>query len=204
VDDVLEEIRGLTATYGVRKVFFIDSGFNVQPEHAKALCQALISSSQKLRWNSYLRSGECDDELVELMKRSGCSLVLLTGTGHEYSSAQDQAAALDGLRHLTDVCHRSDLPFVITIAFGGIGEDETTVEQKLAFLRQVEPRFAALRVGIRVLPKTPIAKAALEEGLISSDSELIRPTFYTADGVKPWLAERLRAEAADQPRWNLS
>ncbi len=111
---------------------------------------------------------------------------------------------MDGLRDLTDVCQRSDLPFALTIAFGGIGEDETTVEQKLAFLRQVEPRFAALRVGIRVLPNTPIAKAALEEELISSDSELIRPTFYMADGVKPWLAERLRAEAADQPRWNVS
>ncbi|MCH8186918.1 MAG: cobalamin-dependent protein [Chloroflexi bacterium] len=204
VDDVLEEVRGLTATYGIRKVFFIDSGFNIQPEHAKALCRALISSSQRLRWNSYLRSGECDDELVELMKRSGCSLVLLTGTGNEYSSAQEQVAALDGLRNLTSVCHRAGLPFALTIAFGGIGEDEATVEQKLAFLRQVEPRFAALRVGIRVLPNTPTARAALEEKLISSESELITPTFYTADGVKTWLAERLRAEAAGQPRWNLS
>ena len=40
--------------FGVRKVFFIDSGFNVPMPHAKALCRTLIEEDLKVRWNSYL------------------------------------------------------------------------------------------------------------------------------------------------------
>ena len=43
----------------------------------------------------------------------------------------------------------------------------------------------------------------LEEGLISDESELIRPTFYLAEAVKPWIVDHLRAEADQHPRWNL-
>ena len=46
--------------------------------------------------------------------------------------------------------------------------------------------------------------AALDEGLIESQSELIKPTFYIAEGVRDWLGDRLREEVAKRPRWNLS
>ncbi len=34
--------------FGVRKVFFIDSGFNVPMPHAKALCRTLIEEDLKV------------------------------------------------------------------------------------------------------------------------------------------------------------
>ncbi len=41
--------------FGVRKVFFIDSGFNVPMPHVKALCRTLIEEDLKVRWNSCAR-----------------------------------------------------------------------------------------------------------------------------------------------------
>ena len=80
--DVVEEVRRLLQRdFGIRKVFFIDSGFNIPLPQAKALCQALLQANVRIRWNSYLQPGEGDAELIELMRRSGCSLALITGTG---------------------------------------------------------------------------------------------------------------------------
>jgi radical SAM superfamily enzyme YgiQ (UPF0313 family) len=201
--EVVEEVRRLRHDYGIRKVFFIDSGFNTPLHHAKALCQALIQADLGVRWNSYLRPGEGDAELIALMQRSGCPLALLAGTEGASAEPLELGMHLERVGMLTSLCRQGDLPFTLAMGFGTPGETRTTVEQKLAFLRQAAPAFATLRVATRVLPHTPLAKLALEEGLIQTEADLLRPTFYLAAGVRDWLVEHLRAAAAAEPRWHL-
>lgn len=200
-EEVVDEIRNLNADYGINKVFFIDSGFNIPVEHAKTLCRAIIDSGIKIRWNSYVRPGHGDDELVHLMKKSGCSLALLAESGRGGSGLGER---LDGLGVMGHLLQEAGLPFSLNISFGEPGESEETVDQKLSLLRQVEPSFAVLRLGSRVLPNTPAAKRAVEEGMVESESDLIRPVFYISEEVREWLPDRLKEEAASRPRWNLT
>ena len=154
--DVVEEVRRLQRDFGIRKVFFIDSGFNIPLPQAKALCQALLQANVRIRWNSYLQPGEGDAELIELMRRSGCSLALITGTGgmgaHPPSSRPTRATG-----KTDQLVPPERLPLPLSMNFGDPGETRATVEQKLAFLRQATPAFATLRVGTRVLPHTSLA-----------------------------------------------
>lgn len=203
VDEIIEELRRLQRDFGIRKVFFIDSGFNVPLPRAKELCQALIDADLGMRWNSYMRPGEGDAELIELIQRSGCSLALLAGIEGANAEDVDLDERLDRVRQFTTLCTQGDLPFTLALNFGNPGETRATVDQKLAFLRQTAPAFATLRVGTRVLPHTHLAKTALEEGLITAEADLLQPTFYLATGVRDWLADYLRAAAATQPRWHL-
>ena len=200
-DEVVDEVRGLNSEFGINKIFFIDSGFNIPVDHAKTLCRAIIDSGIKVRWNSYVRPGHGDDELIRLMKQSGCSLALLAESGRGGGELGDR---LDGLGVMGHLCQEAGLPFALNISFGEPGENQGTVDQKLSLLRQVEPAFAVLRLGTRVLPNTPVANTAIEEGMIESESDLIRPVFYISEEVRYWLPDRLRAEAASRPRWNLT
>ena len=90
------------------------------------------------------------------------------------------------------------------MSFGEPGETEDSVERKLSLMKQVEPSFVVARAGVRALPGTPVAAAAVDEGMIGSESDLIEPVFYMDEAVRDWLPDRLRAEAAERPRWNLS
>ena len=200
-DEVLNEVKGLNSEFGINKIFFIDSGFNIPVDHAKTLCRAIIDSGIKIRWNSYVRPGHGDDELMRLMKQSGCSLALLAESGRGGGELGDRLDRLGVMGHL---CQEAGLPFALNISFGEPGESQDTVDQKLSLLRQVEPAFAVLRLGSRVLPNTLVASAAIEEGIVESESDLIRPVFYISEEVRDWLPDRLKAEAADRPRWNLS
>lgn len=203
VEEIIEELRWLQRDFDIRKVFFIDSGFNVPLSRAKELCQALIDADLAIRWNSYMRPGAGDAELIELMQRSGCSLALLAGADGANAEHVDLGERLDKVRQFTTLCTQGDLPFTLAINFGNPGETRATVEQKVAFLHQTAPAFATLRVGTRVLPHTHLAKTALEEGLITAEADLLQPTFYLATGVRDWLVEHLRTAAATQPRWRL-
>ena len=199
--EVVDEIRSLDNNFGINKVFFIDSGFNIPAEHAKATCRAIIDAGLRVRWNSYVRpSDDADAQLMGLMKESGCSLALMAEGGRGGESLVDRLA---GLERMSGLCREVDLPFTMNMTFGEPGDSESSVEQKLDFLKRVDAAFSVLRVGTRVLPNTGAAQTALREGLIESESELMRPTFYTDASVRGWIADRLREEAAEYPRWNL-
>ena len=198
--EVVDEIADLNARYGVSKIFFIDSGFNIPLEHAKKLCRAVIESGVKIRWNSYVRAGSGDLELAELMKRSGCSLALMAESG----KGEGLRERLDGMEALAGVFRAADLPFSVNIGFGETGETQETVKLKTAMLDRIEPAFVALRVGTRILPNTAAARTAMSDGLIKSESDLAAPVFYIDREARGWLPHRLRAEAARRPRWNLS
>ncbi len=200
-DEVVDEVRNLNTEFGINKVFFIDSGFNIPVDNAKALCRAIIESGIKIRWNSYVRPGHGDDELAQLMKKSGCSLALLSESG---GGGRDLAERLDRLGVMGHLFQEAGLPFSLNISFGEPGESQETVDQKLSLLRQTEPSFAVLRLGSRVLPNTPVAQKSVEEGMIESESDLIRPVFYISEEVRDWLPDRLKEEAASRPRWNLT
>ena len=199
--EVVDEIRALDNDFGINKVFFIDSGFNIPAEHAKATCRAIIDAGLRVRWNSYVRpSDDADAELMGLMKESGCSLALMAEGGRGGEGLDDRLA---GLERMSGLCREADLPFTMNMTFGEPGDSESSVEQKLDFLKRMDAAFSVLRVGTRVLPNTGAAQTALREGLIESESELMRPTFYTDASVRDWIADRLREEAAEYPRWNL-
>jgi hypothetical protein len=199
--EVVDEIRALDDKFGINKMFFIDSGFNIPAEHAKATCRAIIDAGLRVRWNSYVRpSDDADAELMGLMKESGCSLALMAEGGRGGEGLDDRLA---GLERMSGLCREVDLPFTMNMTFGEPGDTESSVEQKLDFLKRVDAAFSVLRVGTRMLPNTAVAQTALSEGLIESESDLMRPTFYTDAGVRDWLADRLREEAAEYPRWNL-
>ena len=199
--EVVDEVRALNEDYGINRIFFIDSGFNIPPEHAKSICRAVIASEVKIRWNSYVRPGYGDDELLRLMKESGCSLALLAESGR---GGGDLAERLDRLGVMGHMMQEAGLPFALNISFGEPGETEDSVERKLSLMKQVEPSFVAVRAGVRALPGTAVAAAAVDEGMIGSESDLIEPVFYMDEAVRDWLPDRLRAEATERPRWNLS
>ena len=205
VEEVVQEVREMKDRFGLRKVFFIDSGFNLPLPHAKALCQSIIEAALKVHWNSYLAPvpEACDDEVLDLMKRAGSGVMIMKGVaGHDL----EEEPLEKRLSPLREVCHRCDeagLHYIISQFFGEPGETAETVEAKLSFLRDIRPSLVNLRVGVRIRPGTDVAQAARQEGLISDENELIRPTFYLADTVKDWIVDRLKAEAGSQPRWNV-
>ena len=157
-----------------------------------------------MRWNTCLASFNVDTELVRLMKDAGCALVLMGNRGgdpHDGTGSLEEQ--MEAQLEVPRLCEEGGLHYTIARTFGEPGETRETVENKLDFLRRINPALANLRVGVSVMPGTDVASLALEEGLIADESELIEPTFYIAEEVRDWIVPYLQEQAAQNPRWNL-
>ncbi len=204
IDDVVAEVKDLWERYQLRKVFFVDNGFNFPLDHAKSLCSALIEADLGVRWNTCLASFNVDAELVRLMRDAGCALVLMGNRGGDpHDGAGSLEEQMEAQLEVPRLCEEGGLHYTVARTFGEPGETRESVENKLDFLRRINPSLANLRIGVSVMPGTDVASLALAEGLISDESELIEPTFYIAEEVRDWIVPYLQEQAAQNPRWNL-
>ena len=203
IEEVVAEVKDMRQRLGLGKFFFIANGFNVPLYHAKSFCKALIDSDLKIEWNTGLVPLDCDQELIGLMKESGCGLAIIGDLVVDAHDPADLAIRLDQMLRACRLCEEGALPYAVGQTFGAPGETVETVEQKLDFLRGIDPAVANLRVGIRMLPGSKSADQARSEGQVFDDGDLLQPAFYVADSVKGWIVDHLQAEASQHPKWSV-
>ena len=203
IPEVIAEVKDLKQRLGLSKFFFIANGFNIPPDHAKAFCRALIDAGLDIEWNTGLVPESCDRESIDLMKESGCGLVIIGDLVVDAHDPDDLAIRLGRMLQVCRLCEDGGLPYTVGQTFGAPGETRETVEQKLDFLRDINPAVANLRVGIRMLPGSKSADQARSEGRIFENGDLLLPTFYVASSVEGWIVDHLQAEASHNANWSV-
>ena len=72
IENVIQELRLLVEEYGVKHIFVGDSTFVVDKERAMEMCRRFKSVNLDFKWECLVRVDSMDEELMELMKESGC------------------------------------------------------------------------------------------------------------------------------------
>jgi len=75
--NIVDEIELLKKDYGIKEIFDNSDEFNNDLEHAKNICREMINRKTGVTWKTQLRAYPLDEELVELMSKSGCWYVHL-------------------------------------------------------------------------------------------------------------------------------
>ena len=203
IQEVLDEIKDMKQRLGLNKFFFIANGFNAPVDHAKSFCQALIATDLEIEWNTGLVPQNCDPELISLMKKSGCALVIIGDLVVDAINPDELSVRLDQMLEVCRLCDEGELPYTVGQTFGSPGETRETVEQKLVFLRAINPTVANLRIGIRMLPGSKSTDQARADGRVFADSDLLMPTFYVSESVNDWIVDHLQSEASKNPSWSI-
>ncbi len=178
---------------------FVDNVFNSPYDHALAVCEALIQSKVRARFQSIEMSPvSFDRPLLSAMERAG-----FVGLGLTVESASDPV--LQGLRkgftarevhNAAEVVRKSPLPCLWIFLLGGPGETRETVRETLRFAEQfIRPQDAAFfTVGIRIYPGTELESIARSQGVLSqSRSGMLEPLFYISPDVEAdWINAQVK------------
>lgn len=171
---------------GVTWYHLCDAEFNLDLEHAKDVCRALIERGfgKRLHWYTYCAPSPFDDELADLMLCAGCA-----GINFGVDSLDDgQLRRLGSLHRVSDVeslvsiLRKHRFNYMFDLLMGGPGETGATVQSTIDAVRRLEVPLAGAAVGVRVYRGTPMWRSVepgwLRSGLRgSADSE---PLFYVS------------------------
>jgi radical SAM superfamily enzyme YgiQ (UPF0313 family) len=188
---------------GLKKFYFTDNTFNIPPDYAKALCRQLKGLPSKPRWQCIPYAGKIDEELAKLMAEAGC---IGASIGFESGSesvlrALNKHFSLRDVRSASQMLGDQGIGRMGFLLLGGPGETRETVEESLAFADTLHLEAIKITIGIRIYPKTFLARIALQEGMITEKTNLLFPTFYLARGLEGWLPQTVRDWVAQRPNW---
>ncbi len=202
--DLVVEVMARYVAAGFTHFYFVDNTFNLPPAYAKELCHRLSASHLDIKWRCILYPWKMDEELVEKMARAGCIEValgfesgspkILQSLGKKFLPAEVQ--------RLAELLHKYGIQRMGFLMFGAPGETRDTVLESLDFADALNLEAMKITTGIRIYPDTPLAPTALQEGVISPQTNLLFPTFYLAPGLEPWLSETIDSWLKAHPNWH--
>jgi radical SAM superfamily enzyme YgiQ (UPF0313 family) len=189
---VVEQLA-LLARAGFRRFYFVDNSFNIPESHALETCRWMKELAPDAAWRCILYPHRVGEELVRAMADAGCVEVSL---GFESGSERilremNKRFTPEDVRATAEILAAYGIRRMGFLLLGGPGETRETAEESLAFAESLHLDFLKITVGIRIYPGTPLARRAVEEGMISGEDDLLFPRFYLAHGLEPWIRERV-------------
>lgn len=78
-ENIIEELEKAKIKYKINEFKILDDDFTLDMDRAKKFCRTLIKKNLKLKWScpNGVRADKLDEELVNLMKNSGCYSISL-------------------------------------------------------------------------------------------------------------------------------
>lgn len=203
VDEIIAEIGMLVDEHGVDYLYFVDDIFNYPPDFAAAICQAIIASGIKVNWSAFINPDFITPEHMQLMQRAGCDAIEFgTESGSPLMLKNlCKSFTVEQVRYASALCRETGLDFAHYIMFGGPGETADTVRESFLLMDELAPTAVIAMTGIRIYPGTPLYRTALDEGVITAETDLLQPVFYLSPAVRDDLSGLVLTEAMQRRNW---
>jgi radical SAM superfamily enzyme YgiQ (UPF0313 family) len=194
---IIDQLTAMAAS-GVRRVQFVDNVFNVPKPYALELCRNMSAAGLPLQFQAILYPHDVDEELASALSDAGCAAVSL---GFESGSDAilrefGKRFRREDVRRAAQVLSDHGIRRNGFLLLGGPQENRDSIRESLDFIRSLELDMLKITVGIRIYPETPLARIAVERGIIQPTDDLLLPRFYLTPGLESVIQEEL----ADLPR----
>jgi len=176
VNDVINELRTLNG----KDFFFVDDNIGMDMERFRELLKALIPL--KIRWSAQVSIHIAKDEsILELMRRSGCMLVLI---GFEslnpdilnMMGKRVNSIHIDYDKYLA-LFRKHKIAIYGTFVFGYPGESENSFKKTLEFVRKQKMFFAAIN-HLVPFPGTSLYSRLKKEGKLLFDAWYLKDDYH--------------------------
>lgn len=201
--EVREEIRTMVEDRGIYSFDFVDSVFNEPGAHAEAVCRALAEARLNVRWGCFMTPGNVSPSLIHWLKAGGCHFVewgIDSGSPTILHQLKKKFRPRD-IQNAVRLCRDYELPFSVSLLFGGPGETMTTIKETFDLMERLNIEDGFGLAGIRVLPNTEIHKRFCKHWDYQA---LLEPRFYFSDGLaRHTLYREFETFREKYPRWIL-
>lgn len=180
-----EEVAAEMAATGSRRFFIVDDNLVSQPSHARELCRAVIPLGVRWVGQASIHIAQ-DDELLDLMARSGCQGVLIGMESLDPANLRDMGKGwnLAGGSYAESLARfrKHGLAVYGTFVFGYDNDDAAVVRRSVAFAREQKLFLAAFN-HLVPFPGTPLYRRLAAEGRLRTPKWWLDPDGRVGDVV---------------------
>ncbi len=202
-ENVVDEISMLSQDFGIRNFFIVDSLFNADTGHMVRILEQLIERRLSIQFSCYLQPHDADPAVFRLLKKAGCVAVDFgtdSGSDAVLASLRKPFSKTD-IRKASRACKEAGVDYCHSLIFGGPGETGETIEETVRLMEEISPRAVVAMTGIRIYPRTELARIALKEGVLSPAESLLTPRFYFSPMGSSALLKSVYGAVENRRNW---
>jgi radical SAM superfamily enzyme YgiQ (UPF0313 family) len=188
---------------GFKHFYFVDNTFNLPPFYATQLCSKIAAAGLDIHWRCILFPGGLKPNLIEMLAKAGCTEVSIGFESGAESMLHRMRKHFEpgDVRRASELLRQHHIRRMGFLLLGGPGETKDSAEASLDFAEALELDTLKISIGVRIYPHTDVARIAMEEGLISSEEDLLFPRFYVAKDLEDWLYAAVDRRMPSRPNW---
>ncbi len=199
--DILCELRQL-ADGGITDLHLCDTEFNEDLDYCLALLEVWNRETLGLRWALYMKPGNSNQRLFELLRSTGAYLVTLS-----VDTFRKSQGYWSEIETMVARCRAAGIRISIDLLTGFPYETESELGRCLDFFRRIGPDEVVVNVHLRLYKNLAITQLiendpALKRHVVRSDGENgspLAPVFY--NHVPPAV---LRARIGEDRRFRIA
>ncbi len=202
--EVVDEMRFLREERGADFVFFTDSVFNDAEGTYWRVVEEMERKSPEVPWTAFFQpSKEITPDIVERLSAAGLHSVELGVDAAADKSLKEMGKgfSFDLAKRCNDIFTDAGIAVANYFMMGGPGETRETIEEGINNIASLERAVSFVFLGVRILPGTPLLKLAIEQGVVTPDTDFTSPVYYFSPELdRKWLEQRLDETLARMKR----
>ena len=148
IEDIKYNLNQISKIKSVESIRFIDDTFNVPRSRFKKILKMMIKEKYNFKWHSFLRCQYIDNEVVELMKDSGCEGVYLGIESGNTNILQmmNKKVNINDLYRGVELLNKYEIFSIASFIIGFPGETESSINDTIDFIEKSKPTFYILHL----------------------------------------------------------
>ena len=206
-ENVLAEIDMLVKEHGSREIIFVDDSFLQSKKRALEIMKGMIDREYGLLWKSNnLSIFLMDDEVLEMMKKSGCyQLSVSIESGHPRTLKRIRKPLnLEKIKKTIEKIKKLDIELISNFVIGFPGETMDEIRETFRYAEEIDIDYVLFSIATP-LPATELYDICKENKCLPDDFSFENFEFYgfgrgaiTTDEFTPFELQALRAYEWDR------
>ena len=180
-ENIIAEIKECVEKYNIKNFLFWSDIFNFDREWTLDLCRKIIESGLKITWSANTRANTMDDEMANLMYKSGCRLVSIgvESGSQEILNNIGKKITLDDIRNTVKILKKNRIKIYNYFVIGLPWETEKTVEETIKFAIELDSNFISFYTATP-LPGTRYFAYAMMNNLVTETLDFSSAYYFPA------------------------
>jgi anaerobic magnesium-protoporphyrin IX monomethyl ester cyclase len=204
IDNIMDELTYAIPRYNINLINIYDELFSINKtrvlEFCKRIKRLIENISWEIKWNCQMRVDTLDEEMVRVMKDSGCYLVSLGLESYSRSVLESMRKNItpEQIDKALEITRRFDITVQGNFIFGDTAETMSTAQETLSYWKKSIYGGGINLNFIQAYPGTSLYNRCLKKGLIKDEIEFIVKRIFKlinmTDGMTDKELQQLKTD----------
>lgn len=197
IENILEEIKFLKKNYNVTAIGFSDELLMSSEERTIEICEGLLKSGLKIKWDCNGRLNYAKPPVLKLMKKAGCVFINygIESLDQNVLNTMKKGLTVKMIHEGIQNTLAEGISPGFNIIFGNIGETRESLQMGVEFLLKYDDHSQLRTIRpVTPYPGSPLYYYAIEKGLLKDCQDFYENKHTNSDLLSVNFTEMTDAE----------